>query len=466
MRRSEPASPQGLPPEPSPTLRELVADDRGTVRRSILEREFRDPGPVAVPAEVFHSPEIHRLEVERLWGRVWQLACFEQEVRETGDYAEYVIADRSILVLRDGDGRVRAFHNVCRHRGNRLRAGSGNASELRCGFHAWCWTLDGRLADVPAREDFPGLRDEDAGLVECRVATWKGLVFVCFDAAAAPLEDFLGETVLRHFAEWPFERRWKAVHVARVMPCNWKLAIEAFMESYHVFRTHPQTIPYVADASVQYDAYGVHGRFVTPTGAPSLRAHVPPSPQETVDHMVGGMVADLFGGADREVEMPHVPSGESARPTLAAFLRAQLGARLGVDFSAASDSEMLDLAGYTIFPNVVVFLGEELPVLYRARPWGADAATSLFEVIVHVPLPPGASAPPAAPMRLLPAGARWSDAPELGGLGPIFDQDTANLERIQLGQHSPGFPGPIFAHRQEVLLRQLHRNLAEWLARP
>ena len=465
MRRSESVTSEGLPPEPRPTLRELLERDRREVRPSLFEREFRDPGPTAVPAEVFFSPEIHRLEVERLWSRVWQLACFEQELREVGDYVEYVIAERSILVVREAVDRLRAFHNVCRHRGNRLRVGSGNAAELRCGFHAWCWTLDGRLSEIPAREDFPGIREEELGLVECAVASWKGLVFVNLYPAAAPLEGFLGDPILRHFAEWPFERRWKAVHVGRVMPCNWTLAIEAFMESYHVFRTHPQTIPYVADANVQYDAYGLHGRFVTPTGAPSLRARVPPSPQETVDRMVGDLVADLFGGNDRDVATPRIEDGGSARTALADFLRAQLGRRLGVDFSAASDSEMLDVVGYTLFPNVVVFLGEELPVLYRARPWGADPATSLFEVVVHVPLPPGVSAPPAAPMRLLPAGARWSDAPELGGLGPIFDQDTANLERIQLGQSSPGFPGPIFAHRQEVLLRQLHRNLAEWLAR-
>jgi hypothetical protein len=305
--------------------------------------------------------------------------------------------------------------------------------------------------------------DDEYGLAEVRCETWKGFVFVNPDPEAVPLAEWLGPDILHQFDAWPLEGRWKAAHVARRVPCNWKLAHQAFMESYHVFRTHPATIRYVADVCAQNDAYGLHGRFVTPTGLPSPHLRESISDQEIVDAMIGDAVADLFGGEDHSDIIPKVPEGATARVVLAQFLRATLGLRLGVDLSGASDSEMLDVVGFPIFPNIVIMVGEELPIVYRFRPDGGDPDASVFEVMVHLPVPPGADRPPAAAVHRLPDGGRFADAPELGGLGKIFDEDMSNLDRIQLGVNSPGFRGPSFSRSQEVLIRQFHHNLARYL---
>jgi phenylpropionate dioxygenase-like ring-hydroxylating dioxygenase large terminal subunit len=449
------------------TVAEMLGADTRPVKPTLFERSVREyPDQDRVAAELFTSPEIARAEHERLWSRVWQLACLEQDVRHPGDYCEYVIGNMSILVVRGTDGRIRAFHNVCLHRGTRLKLGTGHSDnlDLRCPFHAWSWDLEGNLCDVPCRWDFPHVTNEDYGLPQVACETWKGLVFVNPDPEAAPLSDWIGSDLDHQMSVWPLEKRYKAAHVARSVNCNWKLALQAFMESYHIFRTHARAMRFVTDANVQYDAYGLHGRFITPTGTPSPHVRDDITDQDVVDAMMASGLADLMAGGTKDVEVPLVGEEGGARPVLAEVLRQALGGRLGYDFSAASDSEMLDAIGFPIFPNVVVFVGEELPVIYRARPDGDDPGRCLFEVIVHVPVNAGVELPPA-PVHFLPEGDKWASAAELGGLGPIFDEDMSNLERIQLGFSSPGFPGPTFARSQEVLIRQFHHNLARWLER-
>src|SRR3989442_9348707 len=135
--------------------------------------------PVRVPKDRYVSPEAHRREVERLWPRVWQIACRADDVPEPGNHVEYTIADQSILVLRDDEGRVRAFHNVCLHRGNLLAPGSGRARRLVCGFHCWSWNLDGSLHSPTYPERFGDIDPEAYHLRPVRVGEWGGFVFVC-----------------------------------------------------------------------------------------------------------------------------------------------------------------------------------------------------------------------------------------------------------------------------------------------
>src|SRR5579862_875123 len=159
----------GPNPSSMPTVESYLKQDRGSVPLSLLQRDVRDYGTGLVDKECFISPEYHRREVEHLWSRVWQLACLEQDIPEVGDYLEYIIADQSILVVREAATRVKAYFNACRHRGSRLKVGCGNSSEIRCGFHAWAWNLDGSLKDIPCRWDFPTITDEDYRLPECKV---------------------------------------------------------------------------------------------------------------------------------------------------------------------------------------------------------------------------------------------------------------------------------------------------------
>jgi len=132
-----------------------------------------------VPKERYTTRAFLDAEMERLWARVWQIACREEELAAVGDYVTYQIGDQSIVVVRDDAGKLAAFHNAWLHRGTRLLDGAGHLDQarVRCPYHGWCYDLDGRLRDVPDRHDFDALPD-GMRLVPVRVDTWGGFVFV------------------------------------------------------------------------------------------------------------------------------------------------------------------------------------------------------------------------------------------------------------------------------------------------
>src|SRR5690606_30823630 len=140
--------------------------------------------------------EFHRLEIERLWPKTWQVACREQEIANPGDYVNYEIANESILVVRNENGGIRAFYNVCPHHGRRLCDNErGNLSSIFCGYHAWTFDLDGKVTTIPARDDWqgcPAASNEDFALTPVQVDTWAGWVWINMDPEAPTLHEYLG----------------------------------------------------------------------------------------------------------------------------------------------------------------------------------------------------------------------------------------------------------------------------------
>src|SRR6516164_3955497 len=135
--------------------------------------------PVTIPVSRYTDPAFAALEMERLWPRVWQVACSVDHVASPGDVYEYRCGPYSTLIVRGDDGVLRAFQNVCRHRGSAICDGSASGlAELRCPFHRWTWDLTGRLREVPSRRGFGVLRNDDYGLLPAAVDTWGPMVFV------------------------------------------------------------------------------------------------------------------------------------------------------------------------------------------------------------------------------------------------------------------------------------------------
>ena len=247
---------------------ELLDQDTHPVAPALREesREGLAEGNTRVPAWYYTSREFHDLEVEKLWSRVWQLACLEEEIPNVGDYHVYEIADRSFLIMRteEGPAGIKAFRNACLHRGRLLRETHGKeARNLRCAFHGWAWNLDGSMKEVPCEWDFPSLRKEDYSLPEAKVDTWDGFVFINPDRDSAPLADYL-EGLDVHFEKYPFARKVKVAHVEKIMRCNWKACQEAFMEAYHVVATHPTLMESLGDANTRYDTWGNFSRAISP----------------------------------------------------------------------------------------------------------------------------------------------------------------------------------------------------------
>src|SRR5581483_11448166 len=240
---------------PGPTYQEILDGDRHPVPE-ILRR--RSPWPQDIPSSspksIYLSQEFHDLEAERLWGRVWQVACRLEHIPRIGDSVLYTIADREYIVVRAGTDTVKAFPNSCLHRGRRLREGDGQIARIRCPFHGFCWELDGRLANIPTKWDFTHVAGDDLSLPEAKVAVWGGFVFINPEPECEPLEDFLGGFG-EHFERFPVDDWYTRAHAAAVIDCNWKIVVEAFIEASHVYATHPQTVPGNDPCNSQYDIW-------------------------------------------------------------------------------------------------------------------------------------------------------------------------------------------------------------------
>jgi phenylpropionate dioxygenase-like ring-hydroxylating dioxygenase large terminal subunit len=437
------------------------------VVQGLLDRETRpvpaalrhvgsaDPGPAAVPRAHYTSREVHELELERVWRRVWQMACREEQVAEVGDSVVYDIAGASVVVVRSAPGVVRAFVNSCLHRGTQLRTQPGRITQLRCPFHGFTWNLDGTFAGMPCAWDFTHVDAPEFCLPQAQVGTWGGFVFVNLDRDAAPLEDYL-EILPEHFASWDLGDRYVSAHVVRALPCNWKVALEAFIESYHTVAVHPQLLTTSGDTQTEYDVYpGVRhvNRMITPVGIASEHVDEPVAEQDILDAMF--LTKDDPDAA--------VPEGTTARQVLAARTRRQLAERTGRDFSDITDCEALDAIEYFVFPNFVPWAGYTTPLVYRFRPDGDDHRRSVMDVMLLEPRPASAARPEAAPTRHLAPDERWADAAELGYLGRILDQDTATLARVQRGLEANAAVPVTLARYQESRIRHFHRTLVEYL---
>lgn len=445
------------PRSPGPSYQDYLDADSRPVPGVLRALSQPDLGTAPIDAGRYTAQAFFDLEAKRLWPKVWQMVCREEELAQPGDAVVYDIVGHSWIVLRTPAGEIRAYANSCLHRGRRLLdADARNLDGLHCKFHGFKWGLDGRILSVPCRWDFPQLTDEGLQLPEARIGTWGGFVFLNMDPAAPSLEDYLG-VLPAHFARWRLEDCWKAVHVAKVIQCNWKVAQEAFMESYHVIATHPQILPIIADANSQYDVYGDHINR-------NLTAFAAPSP-----HMARQGISD----ADVLQQMLALWRAPGATlPTQAATPRAALGelnrqsfahAYAG-DFSDATDAEVLDALVYNVFPNFAPWGGFAPNIVYRWRPLGRRVDACVMEAMILKRVPKGKPRPAPVPVHWLREDEPWAAATELPILGAVIDQDMENMPFVQTGLEA-SVSGKVHLGRyQELRIRQFHRTLDKYLA--
>ncbi|MEY4136350.1 MAG: hypothetical protein RL205_478 [Actinomycetota bacterium] len=440
----------------------LSADDQYQMYMDVLDRDSRQvpevyrissPFPdvaLTVPASRYTSREFHDLEVEKVWKKVWQMACREEDIPTKGEYVVYDIAGISVIVIRQADGSIKAHRNVCLHRGRTLKEVDGKVDNFQCQFHGISWNIDGTLRNMPCKWDFPQVGDSWS-LLSVKVDTWGGFVFINLDPDCEPLLDFLGEMPAQ-FEKWPLEKRFKQVHVAKILRCNWKVAQEAFMESWHVVATHSQLLPGIGDIVATYDTFGNFSRAITPNAVPSPHLNWQPTEQEMFDALT-----------DRNLDDPMnpIPADISAREHIANNRRNHLQNELGEEAQDLSDAEMLDSMVYTLFPNLHPW-GSYNRTLYRFRPYGNDPSMCIMECMILSPYE-GDERPHGAPMHMLGVDDDWTDAPELGLLTRVFNQDGYNMPMVQRGLESDSLQEVTFAEYQETKIRHFHSILEEWI---
>jgi len=419
----------------------------------------RVTNPELIPAKRYYDPAFFEMEREKLWPHVWQMACRLEEIPNVGDYVEYRILDKSVIVVNSKNG-VKAFHNACRHRGVQLVSEPGNCAKsgFICPFHGWRWNPEGKCTFVYGRQIFNEavLDQDEIDLPPVRVEFWAGCAFINFDDDAPSLLETLGPVAdtlnARHVDKLKMD--W---WYGTVLPTNWKLAMEAFMEGYHVMKTHPQL-----NELSPGNSYGPDVDMPTPNRGLDSR--------QMVNLMVDfyGRLSTGMAGMVHPTEMAvleklrdmDVP--EDPMAALGAFIgRAQQ--EISLD-GYARGAPMFDIPSVNqshpfhdvefMFPHFFLLPSFAAMSSYRIRPLTPE--TCLFEIWSLVLRPEDEPYDTPKGPTMLPY-----DSPEFPEI-PM--QDYSNLPIQQLGLHAGKFQAMRLSREQEGMISNYQRLVDGYLA--
>jgi len=425
-----------------------------------------------IAKEVNYDPEYLRLENERLWTRVWQFACREEELKKPGDFVTYDIGEDSFIVTRALSGELKAYYNVCQHRGRRLTEGCGHTASFRCPFHGWQWNLAGKNTHVSDAVDWgDSLPRETIALKAVNVDIWGGFVFINPDPDCEPLMDFLAPAakILAPFQIETMRYGWRK---QIVIGCNWKVGLGAFNEGYHVRITHSQTLRWSDNCSAA-QAMGRHGMFGYPemqdifgTGSKRLGFTTDDTRQAIADFYVyikkalGAGISESLCNASQRLPT-EVPAGTSPMDTLielARMAREEDEAR-GIPWPNISREEYA-AAGidWHIFPNMILLQSQTNCQGYRIRPNGGNPDSCIIEVF-HLERYPEGDEP-------CPKNIRNDDAEDEEFWGEVMLQDFRQLVQTQRGTKSRGFEGAKLNPRQEVAVANFYDCYHKYIDQP
>ncbi|MBT6352581.1 MAG: aromatic ring-hydroxylating dioxygenase subunit alpha [Halieaceae bacterium] len=453
---TDPSRPKGEARAQGTSIADVLASDAYPPPAPLTASQYAFLGDTDLPASRYTCPRFFKEELTDMWSKCWQWACREEHIPGVGDHYVYDIGPYSVIIARTAESEIKAFINSCTHRGTRIlgEEGAGFAQGFSCPFHGWSWHLDGRLKDVPGRWDFPHVCEATHSLQPVACDAWEGFVFINLDPDASPLIEQL-DVLPEHFTQFPLADRRIRLHVQKELPANWKAAQEAFMEAYHNFTTHDSP----TGANTQYDIFGPHvSRFIHNIGhySPEALSDYPGDkwrkPELTEQELLAGL----------PVEQRPLSANETARAAGAQMLRDAMATQLGRDFSAVSDSVMLDSIEYHLFPNAFFFPGMLISMAYRFRPLGDDVDRCLFEIVMLEPLADGATHPDPPEPVYLNAEQSYTEIDELAWLGAVYDQDTGNLLRQQQGLKTTR-KGITLGNYQEARIRRFHLTLDGYL---
>ncbi len=422
--------------------------------------------PERIPAQRYYDEEFYNLEVEHVWGSAWQMACRLEQIPEPGDWIEYQNLGRSVLVVRTHDG-VKAYFNSCRHRGVPIAGGKkfdcggsdhGNCAKTGfvCPFHGWRWNMDGENTLVYGKDMFSErqLDPDDIKLVPCRVETAIGCAFINFDWDAPSYRETIGpfldrldaHNVPQLRAEWWF---------GTVLPANWKIAMEAFMEGYHVMQTHPQlqhVAPMIFDAMYTGKDKGSNIAFDRCKSVKeNILAHFGQMEQTGIG-MAGMVHAKEIEIVRPLLDLDYPEDHEAALQMFYGAVMTEITRQLGergepvpnlceVGVSAPINAVNFLFPNYFLLPFFTSFSS------YRIRPLGPESC--FFELWSLTLFPEGQEPDPVMEPTILPY-----DSPEFP---PIPRQDYSNIPIQQMGLHQPGFEFMRLASKVEGLVSNYHR---------
>jgi phenylpropionate dioxygenase-like ring-hydroxylating dioxygenase large terminal subunit len=430
--------------------------------------------PVQIPVEAYISVDYARAERDKLWRKVWLQVGRVEEIPEPGNYLTYDILDDSILVVRTESGTIKAFHNVCTHRGRRLvdtppgaKNAHGKKAMFICAYHGWRFNLEGDNVHIPYREDWQGaLTAENTRLVPVNCDTWGGWIWINMDPNCEPLRDYLepAASMLEPFQLHNMRYRWRKWGI---FDCNWKVALEAFNETYHVETTHPEFNKFGnfrgwARAQGKHSHIGYDApKDVDPNQKAKLRIGTGDARISTAELQLytwekanTNTTQTLVNAALRlKDELPEgTPPGTVLKHWLESAKRDD--AARGV-FWPEVDPEHVGKSGtaWQIFPNFQIGHAVNNMLCYSARPYGYDPDKCIFEAAVYELFPKGQE-PKTEWVFSPPTAEAWCY---------VLSQDFSNMAAVQQGMKSLGFKGPRPNPYMERSTANLHRNLAKYM---
>lgn len=408
--------------------------------------------------EGYFSKSYADREWDCLWTKSWLIAGVESDIPELGDYFLFRILSESFIISRTPDG-IRAFYNVCPHRGARLLTEErGNRKRFICPFHSWTFSNNGDLRTITDEASFqPEVVCHRPGLKAVRCEAFAGIIFINMDDAAAPLSNEIGLPE-GYLEKYQIDKMNVVRHVRSEWGSNWKVGVEAFYESYHLHAVHPETRGVMGDLNVQYDLYPKGAsRMIVPLGQPSPRYPDQQSVNEGLRYMLqeAGVDPDTFKGTAADVRRA-IQQGKRARSD-----------RLGLGYERFTDGQLSDSWATGIFPNVQIGCHPEAVFLMRFMPHETDPEKFWYDTMTLMfPVDDPNYCPPAwmglpddvdmtGGTRRATENYRIDEDP---GLGLVLSQDAAFLPSVQEGMRSRAFEGQLWGE-QEQRLRHFHVEL-------
>lgn len=418
----------------------------------------------------YTSREFMEQEWEHMWTKVWLLLGREDEIPNPGDWQAEDVGRESILMVRQADGGIKAFYNVCQHRGQRLVSEPrGHVRRFVCPYHSWAWMPDGELNFVQDPDDFPeGNPCGKLRLAEISCETFAGFIWINMDPGCVSLKEALGP-VWDEWAVYGIENWKRYVAKTTVAPVNWKVVMDNFNESYHVNTVHKPKgadveklrIHSGVDTSYTTSRFDMceegHGRMIM------LGGYAGPAIDK--EGTIGEPLATILRDWELDPEdFRH--RGDDTREALQEARR-ELGPARGYEyFNNLCDSQLTDAYHYTLFPNFAVSLWVDGFHFLRARPHPTDPEKCLFDNWWYAPAPEGVTEPVRTTAGLV---ERDTDVeheifePGERTMGLTIDQDMTIFPAQQMGMRSRGYKGSYLAN-QENRISRLHRLVDEYIA--
>lgn len=399
---------------------------RPAVTPANLTLRHPELGTGPVPTDAYWDPAFYQKELDAIFKRAWLCMGRVEQAPKPGDFFQKKIPtfNLSILVVHGRDGQLRAFHNVCRHRGNHVELReSGHCVGFTCPFHGWTFGLDGRLAAVPDAEGFHCLDREHLGLIEIPLSVWEGFVFINLNPQPhLTLGEFLGEHG-RDLEGYPFHRGTAIFEYEGTIHCNWKCMVDSFCETYHVPILHRHSIK---DTLAGPD--NPHGRLI------DIRLKGPHRTQSVWGNMAY-QPNPVQGLAFQYAPGPSVTSGAVDENTvLPKGLNETRAPNWSIDVTA-------------FFPNWIIVMGSGMYFTHQMWPLAANKVVWQMRGYLR----------PATN-----AAQRFGQENSMVELRDAVLEDCNTLERIQASLDQ-GLVREFHYHDHELALRHQYHVVRQWV---